>query len=127
MKLIYYQMADFKSSQLKLKYFLENRNLKIFQNEEDVDCYIYLDKPNYTKVFLFQIDLRQDLISISVNYVSHYKQLAVRCITQVIRNGIATPIAPMVTNKQYQKLVEFKKDKQDNQELYKWLTIIRIF
>jgi hypothetical protein len=42
-------MADFKSRQLKLQ---ENRNLQIVQNEEDVDCYIYLDKPNYTKVFL---------------------------------------------------------------------------
>jgi hypothetical protein len=40
-------MADFKSRQLKLQYFLENRNLKIVQNEEDVDCYIYLDKPTY--------------------------------------------------------------------------------
>jgi hypothetical protein len=33
----------------------------------------------------------------------------------------------MITIKQYQKLVEFKKDKQENQELYKWLTIVRIF
>jgi hypothetical protein len=120
-------MADFKSRKLKLQYFLENRNLKIVQNEEDVDCYIYLDKPTYTKVFLFQIDLRQDLIGVSVDYMSHSKQLAVHWITQVIRNGVITPIAPMITNKQYQKLVELKKDKQDNQELYKWLTIVRIF
>ena len=120
-------MADFKSRQLKLQYFLENRNLKICQNEEDVYCYIYLDKPTYTKVFLFQIDLRQDLIGVSVNYMSHSKQLAIHSITQVIRNGVITPIAPMITNKQYQKLVELKKDKQDNQEWYKWLTIVRGF
>jgi hypothetical protein len=100
-------MADFKSRQLKLQ---ENRNIKIVQNEEDVDCYIYLDKPNYTKVFLFQIDLRQDLIGVSVDYMSHSTQLAVHWITQVIRNGVITPIAPMLTNKQYQKLVEIKKD-----------------
>jgi hypothetical protein len=60
--------------------------------------------------------------------MSHSKQLAVHSITQVIRNGVITPIAPMITNnKQYQKLVELKKDKQDNQEWYKWLTIVRIF
>lgn len=87
-------MADFKSRQLKLEYFLENRNLKIVQNEEDVDCYIYLDKPTYTKLFLFQIDLRQDLIGVSVDYMSHSKQLAVHSITQVIRNGVITEIAP---------------------------------
>jgi hypothetical protein len=59
--------------------------------------------------------------------MSHSKQLAVHWITQVIRNGVITPIAPMITNKQYQKLVELKKDEQDNQELYKWLTIVSKF
>ena len=59
--------------------------------------------------------------------MSHSKQLAVHWITQVIRNGVITPIAPIITNKQYQKLVELKKDKQYKQELYKWLTIVRIF
>ena len=83
-----------------------------------------LYQPTFTKGFLFQIDFRQDLIGVSVDYMSHSKQLAVHSITQVIRNG---PIAPLLTNKQYQKLVEFKKDKQDNQEWYKWLTIVRIF